>query len=387
MTGRADADTRPDPFAEIRMTALNPVGAPNYWSRRPVVRMDLVVGEYDDISSAELPGFTDALLRALPGLVEHRCSIGERGGFVQRLEQGTYAPHVTEHVALELQEMAGHEVGYGRTRGGDVAGEYTLVIEHRHAGVGLRAANLALEIVQRAIAGTLDSVEHMVRELEAIAATPYAESRPPRVLCGITGSARRSAARAVLSARQCCDHALLVEVSPAYLLQQGLPYERAELALVVDDIVDDVPARYRDDDRATRLLSVMFDGVPRDGIAIVPAKAWELQDAARDLDCLVAVFSDADDVTRRDRKVARAAAWPRDGRIVVEHRGRLQDLGALDPDIDVAAQVAGALADFTLDEMTPRRRASAPDADATASSRAAQAEATTRARHPEAAGA
>ena len=275
---------RPDPFAEIRMTALNPVGAPNYWSRRPVVRMDLVVGAYDDISSCDVPGFNEALMRAMPGLVEHRCSIGERGGFLQRLEQGTYAPHVTEHVALELQSMIGHDVGYGRTRGGDVHGEYTLVIEHQHAGVGLRAANMALEVVQRALAGTLEGVEHLVDELRAIAAMPQAESRPPRVLCGITGSTRRSAVRATLAARHCCSGELLVEVSPAYLLQQGLPYERSELALIVDEVVDDVPPRYREDDRAVRLLSVMFDGVPRDGIAIVPAKAWELQDAARDLD-------------------------------------------------------------------------------------------------------
>jgi cyanophycin synthetase len=377
---------RPDPFAEIRMTSLNPVGAPNYWSSRPVVRMDVVVGAYDDISSCEVPGFSEALVRAMPGLADHRCSIGEPGGFLLRLEQGTYAPHVAEHVALELQEMAGHDVGYGRTRGGDVHGEYTLVIEHRHPGVGLRAAAMALDVVQRALAGTLDTVDHLVRELEAIAATPHAESRPPRVLCGITGGARRSAARAALAARHGVDSALLIEVSPAYLLQQGLPYERSEMALVVDEVVDDVPPRYREEDRAVRLLSVMFDGMPRDGIAIVPAKAWELQDAARDLDCRVAVFSDADNITRRDRKVARAAAWPRDGRIVVEHHGRLHDAGALDPDVDVAAQVSAALAAHTLAERGTRDGGAASRAS-TVAAEIAHAEATARAHHPEAAGA
>ena len=376
-----DGPGRPDPFAEIRMTALNHVGAPNYWSRRPVVRMDLVVGAYDDISSAEVPGFTDALMRAMPGLIEHRCSIGERGGFLQRLEQGTYAPHIAEHVALELQSMAGHDVGYGRTRGGDVHGEYTLVVEHQHAGVGLRAANMALEVVQRGLAGSLDTVDYMIDELRAIAATPQAESRPPRVLCGITGGTRRSEVRAALAARHCCDGELIVEVSPVYLLQQGLPYERAELALVMDEQVDEVPPRYREDDRAVRLLSVMFDGVPRDGIAIVPARAWELQDAARDLDCRVAVFSDADDVSRRDRKVARAAAWPRDGRIVIEHRARLHDAGAIDSTVDVGVQVAAALADWTLAELRPRARPTPPDGAL------ARAEATARARHPEATGA
>ena len=78
--------------------------------------MDVAVGAFDDISFAEVPGFTERLLAALPGLVEHRCSVGERGGFVARLRRGTYAPHVGEHVALELQTMIGHEVGYGRAR-------------------------------------------------------------------------------------------------------------------------------------------------------------------------------------------------------------------------------------------------------------------------------
>src|SRR5918911_842488 len=154
------------------MTALQALRGANYWSARPVTRMDVTLGAYEDISSAQAPGFTEALRAALPGLVEHRCSIGERGGFITRLRRGTYAPHIIEHIALELQSMIGHDVGYGRTRGGDEPGEYTLVFEHVHEGVGLRAAALALATVQRAYAGTLDSVAAAVDELAAIARTP-----------------------------------------------------------------------------------------------------------------------------------------------------------------------------------------------------------------------
>src|SRR5437899_2358511 len=93
----------PDPAVEIRITGLHSTRGLNYWSRRPVIRMDLVVGAMDDISSADVPGFTQALVSAMPGLVEHRCSIGTRGGFITRLRRGTYAPHIIEHVALELQ--------------------------------------------------------------------------------------------------------------------------------------------------------------------------------------------------------------------------------------------------------------------------------------------
>ena len=135
-----DVTARPDPFSEIRMTSLRTLRGINYWSRRPVTRLDMTIGAYDAISSAEIPGVTEALVTAMPGLVEHRCSIGERGGFIVRLRRGTYPAHIVEHVALELQLMIGHDVGYGRTRGTGMLGAYMLVFEHEHEAVGRRAA-------------------------------------------------------------------------------------------------------------------------------------------------------------------------------------------------------------------------------------------------------
>ena len=73
---------RSDPTSEIRITGLHSTRGLNFWSKRPVIRMDLVVGAFEDISSAQVDGFTDALVGAMPGLIEHRCSIGSRGGFV-----------------------------------------------------------------------------------------------------------------------------------------------------------------------------------------------------------------------------------------------------------------------------------------------------------------
>src|SRR6476619_4085840 len=163
---------RPDAATELRMTMLHATRGKNFWSLRPVTRMDVQAGAFDDISSADVAGTTDRLVAAMPGLVEHRCSIGERGGFIVRLRRGTYAPHIIEHVALELQTMMGHDVGFGRTRGGDVDGEYTLVFEHQHEQVGLRAAALALEAVQQAFDGTLESVDAAVAELRALAEMP-----------------------------------------------------------------------------------------------------------------------------------------------------------------------------------------------------------------------
>src|SRR6266700_3075652 len=122
-------DRLPDPKSEIRMTMLHATRGANYWSRLAITQMDLTVGAYENISSADVPGFTQALVSAMPGLRDHRCSIGEPGGFLIRLKRGTYCAHIVEHIALELQGMIGHEVCYGRTRGGDDAGEYTLIVE------------------------------------------------------------------------------------------------------------------------------------------------------------------------------------------------------------------------------------------------------------------
>ena len=179
----------PDPRQEIRMTALSATRGANYWSRLPITRMDLTIGAYENISSAQVPGMTQALVSTMPGLRDHRCSIGEPGGFIIRLKHGTYFAHVVEHVALELQGMIGHEVGYGRTRGGDAVGEYMVIFEHLHEAVGLRAAALALETVQSAFAGALTSVDHAVAELRALDETAHVPALTRRFLSGAAAKA------------------------------------------------------------------------------------------------------------------------------------------------------------------------------------------------------
>jgi cyanophycin synthetase len=254
----------------------------------------------------------------MPGLEEHRCSIGERGGFITRLERGTYAAHIIEHVALELQTMIGHEVGFGRTRGGEVDGEYTIVFEHLHEAVGLRAAGLALEIVQQAFAGSLGSVDYATSELAALAKTPDVPRLTQRVACGITGGSGRAETRDEIVRRGFGNGELIVDISPAYLLQAGLPYWRSDIAVVLDTALTDVPARYREEERAQRLVATVADAVDRGGIVIVPAKEWEVQDLVRDAGCRVAIFAPDTDITRRDKKVARAAAYS--GRRKDHHR-------------------------------------------------------------------
>jgi cyanophycin synthetase len=355
MSASAANGSRPDPASEIRMTTLHATRGANYWLRDPIVRMDLLVGAYEDISSADVPGFTDAIVAAMPGLIEHRCSIGERGGFIVRMKRGTYAPHVIEHVALELQTMIGHDVGYGRTRGGDVDGEYTLIFERIHEQVGLRAAALALETVQQAFAGTLETVDPFVNELKSLAQLPDVPAPRQRVLCGITGGDARAETRAELVKRGIGEEQLMIDVAPSYILLSGLPYSRSEFAIVLDTALTDVPERYRDPERAARLVSVVADEVRRDGFVICPAKAWEVQDRARDEECRVAIFATDDDVTRRDEKLARAVALVEHGRIILDTDCERRDAGPLRDDAPASAQVAAALAAQLWQEAQSRR--------------------------------
>jgi hypothetical protein len=354
------------------MTSLHATRGANYWSRLPITRMDLTIGAYENISSADVPWFTTQLVDAMPGLRDHRCSIGEPGGFIIRLRRGTYCAHIVEHVALELQGMIGHDVGYGRTRGGEVAGEYTLIFEHISEAVGLRAAALALETVQAAFAGTLDSVEHAVSELSALARTPQPPLIVQHVLCGITGGDHRAETRNELVARAHRADGLIVDVSPAYLLQAGLPYSRSDIAIILNSALTDVPERFQQPHRARRLLSVVADAVPDHGVVIMPAKEWEIQDMVRDAGCRVSIFATDDNVTTKDKKVARACATVVGRRIMIEQLDSVVEGGWLHDKAPAEAQVAATLAAFTLTEIDSGRDANADLDGVGASSQRAQ---------------
>src|ERR1700682_2983604 len=103
---------------------------PNVWAGFPVLEAWVDLGGWKDTASSERPGFNDRLTAWVPSLIEHRCSIGERGGFFERLRRGTYLAHILEHVALELQSLAGTEVGFGRTRETSEDGVYKVAIEY-----------------------------------------------------------------------------------------------------------------------------------------------------------------------------------------------------------------------------------------------------------------
>ena len=139
---------------------------PNHYAHFPVIRLALDLGVFEAWPSARLgPAFTDALLAAIPTLAEHGCSYGVPGGFVRRLteDEGTWMGHVLEHVAIELQNIAGEQVSFGKTRSlGGQPGVYDVVFEYEQREVGLAASTLALDLLHALAVPLLPSSERPV---------------------------------------------------------------------------------------------------------------------------------------------------------------------------------------------------------------------------------
>ena len=91
----------------IEILSVKHLRGPNMWTYHPVIEVWIDIGELEDYPSNLIPGFYDRLVKALPSLVEHRCSYGETGGFLKRVEEGTWPAHIMEHLTLELQNLAG----------------------------------------------------------------------------------------------------------------------------------------------------------------------------------------------------------------------------------------------------------------------------------------
>src|SRR3712207_245940 len=121
---------------------------PHYYSHTPFIRIMLDLGRIEDWPTDRIPGFTDKLIEMLPGLERHGCSYRRRGGFIDRMREGTWIGHVTEHVALELQSMAGQRSTRGKTRSvKNKPGVYNVMFAYKEEQVGLMAGRIALELV------------------------------------------------------------------------------------------------------------------------------------------------------------------------------------------------------------------------------------------------
>ena len=150
---------------DIRILRITYLRGPNIWTYRPTLEALIDIGELEDCPSNTLPGFVDRLTAWLPSLEEHHCSPGVRGGFLQRLREGTWPGHIMEHVALELQNLAGMQTGFGKARSTHVRGVYKVVIRTREETVGRTALQAARDLVMAAIDNTPFDVPATVAKL------------------------------------------------------------------------------------------------------------------------------------------------------------------------------------------------------------------------------
>ncbi len=151
----------------MKILHLQALRGPNIWSvsRKKLIQMRLDLEEMEQLPTNKIKGFRKRLETLFPSMVEHRCSEGVRGGFFQRVEQGTWMGHVIEHIALETQSLAGMETGFGRTRETKTPSIYNVVFSYVEEKVGLFAAESAVNIAKALISGEAYDLQSDLRKM------------------------------------------------------------------------------------------------------------------------------------------------------------------------------------------------------------------------------
>jgi cyanophycin synthetase len=156
-----------DTLNDIQLLRINYLRGPNMWTYRPILEVWLDLGALEAFPTDLLPGFVPRLTARLPALVEHHCGVGERGGFLQRLETGTWLGHVLEHVVIELLNLAGMPTGFGQTRSTSQSGVYRMVFRARDeqvARVALAQGHALLMATLRSQAFDVDAAVTLIRD-------------------------------------------------------------------------------------------------------------------------------------------------------------------------------------------------------------------------------
>ncbi|MBC7861519.1 MAG: cyanophycin synthetase, partial [Bacteroidia bacterium] len=140
----------------MKIVEIKAMRGPNYWSnyRKKLIVMKLDLEDLEEFPTNKIKGFGERLKTMFPTMISHRCSKDYEGGFFERVKEGTWMGHVIEHIALEIQTLAGMEVGFGRTRGTGTAGVYNVVFSYMEEEVGFYAAKASVKIAEALIAGT-----------------------------------------------------------------------------------------------------------------------------------------------------------------------------------------------------------------------------------------
>ncbi|MET0760570.1 MAG: cyanophycin synthetase [Flavobacterium sp.] len=154
----------------MKILKIQALRGPNIWSvqRKKLIQMRLDLEEIEQFPTNKIDGFKERLEAMFPTMIEHRCSEGVRGGFFMRIEHGTWMGHVIEHIALEIQTLAGMETGFGRTRETKTPGIYNVVFSYTEENVGMFAAESSVAIAEALIAGTDYDLEADIQKMREI---------------------------------------------------------------------------------------------------------------------------------------------------------------------------------------------------------------------------
>jgi len=246
----ASPSTSVDP-SEFRVTRLRALRGPNYWRLAPVIACDVQLGALEDVRSSDVPGFTERLVAALPTLHEHPCSRGAAGGFVERLQHGTHLPHILEHVALELQTLAGSDVSFGRVVPSGDEGVWWVIVAYDEEDVGLQAVRDAVRVIRGCLVGETPDVAPIARSLLDL----YERVR----LGPSTGAIVEEARRRGIPVRR---------LNSGSLVQLGLGRNRRRIRATVTDFTSAIAVDIaQDKDDTKRVLESIGLPVPQGAVA------------------------------------------------------------------------------------------------------------------------
>jgi cyanophycin synthetase len=154
----------------MKIVEIKTLRGPNYWSnfRKKLIVMKLDLEELEEQPTNKISGFSERIEKMFPSMFSHRCSKDYQGGFFERVKEGTWMGHVIEHIALEIQTLAGMDCGYGRTRSTAKPGVYNVVFSYMEERVGLYAAKASVKIAEALISGTEYDLDADIKNMREI---------------------------------------------------------------------------------------------------------------------------------------------------------------------------------------------------------------------------
>ncbi|CAN7555467.1 cyanophycin synthetase [Acidovorax sp. LjRoot129] len=255
---------------DIQLLRINYLRGPNIWTYRPVLEVWLDLGELEDYPSNTLPGFNSRLTAWLPALIEHHCGVGERGGFLERLEEGTWCGHVLEHIVIELLNLAGMPTGFGQTRSTSQRGVYRMVFRARDESVARVALAQGHALIMAAIHDEPFDVKAAVARVRTEVDDQYLG---PSTACIVTAATDRG-----------IPH---IRLNDGNLVQLGYGASQRRIWTAETEFTSAIAEGIASDKDLTKsLLKACGVPIPEGQVVNSPEEAWE---AAQDIGLPVVV--------------------------------------------------------------------------------------------------